>query len=125
MRIDRQTDPASLAAYGVEAVRLLRSGKIDALANRFGYALAYGREPAAAIREDLKRCLTELSASSLAPSHDDPVPTVKYFEPNDTKLFALVECRAAADNGSKVLVELIVAGDESARHISLEDISAA
>jgi hypothetical protein len=41
MRIDRQFDQASLAAHGAEAVRLLCSGEIDALAKQFGYALAH------------------------------------------------------------------------------------
>jgi hypothetical protein len=123
MLLDRQTDPTSLAAYGAEATRLLCSGRIDALAGQFGYALAYHREPAAAIREDLSRCLAKINASSLVPGTE--VPTVKYFEPNDAKLFALVECVAVADNGRRVLVELVVAGDDSVKHMSLEDISAA
>ncbi len=123
MRIDQQTDPKSLMAFGGEATRLLCSGGIDELASRFGYALAYDREPAAAIREDLSRCLAELDARSLV--HGWEVRAVKYFKPNDTKLFALVECLALTDNGMRVLVELIVAGDDSAKYISLEDISAA
>jgi hypothetical protein len=53
------------------------------------------------------------------------VPAVKYFEPNDTGLFALVECLAVADNGRRLLVELVVAGDGDVKHISLEDFSAA
>ena len=124
MRIDA-TDPSSLAAYGAEVIRLLCSGRIDTVANRFGYSLAHGREPAVAIREDLGRCLTELKATSLATSLNHAAPTVKYFEPNDTRLVAVVECLARADNGSNVLVELIVQGDEHGKHTALEDISAA
>jgi hypothetical protein len=123
MRIDQQTDQTSLAVHGAEAVRLLCSGEIDALASQFGYALAYQRQPAAAIREDLRRCLAEINASSLALGAE--LPTVKYFEPNNAKLFALVECLAIADNGRRVLVELVVAGDNDVRHMTLEDISAA
>ena len=123
MRIDQQIDQASLAARGAEAVRLLCSGEIDTLANQFGYALAYQRPPAAAIREDLKRCLAEINASSLAVGAE--IPTVKYLEPNDIKLFALVECLAVADNGRRLLVELVVAGDDLVKHLTLEDISVA
>jgi hypothetical protein len=122
MRIDRKTDPMSLAAYGAKATRLLCSGEIDALASQFGYALAYHREPAAAIRQDLSRCLAELNARSLVSGTEEPA--VKYLEPNDAKLFALVECLAVTDNGRRVLVELVVAGDEDVKHMSLEDISA-
>ena len=123
MQIDQQTDPTSLAAHGAEAIRLLCSGGIDVLARQFGYACAYHREPSAAIREDLGRCLAELNANSLV--RGAGAPTVKYFGANDATLFALVECLAVADNGGRVLVELVVAGDDSAKHISLEDISAA
>lgn len=104
---------------------MLSSADIDSLANRFGYALAYGREPAAAIREDLARCLAEVGSAALVSSLMPSSVKVKYFEPNDSGLFALVECIAPTDNGSKLLVELVVTGDEANRHITLEDISAA
>jgi len=123
MRTDRETGQSSLAAYGAEAARLPCSGRIDALASRFGYALAYDREPAAAIREDLSRCLAEVDARSLALGSE--APAVTYFEPNDAKLVALVERLTVADNGRHVLVELVVAGDASVQHMTLEDISAA
>jgi hypothetical protein len=77
----------------------------------------------AAIREDLRRCLTEVNASSLAVGTE--AATVMYFAPNDAKLFALVECLAVADNGRRVLVELVVAGDDGVKHMTLEDISPA
>jgi hypothetical protein len=123
MQLYGPLDTKTLAALGVEALRLLYDGNIADLAARFGYALAYQREPARAIQDDLKLCLAELGASSLqAPL--DPEPKVKYFEPNDTGLLAVVECLALADNGSRVLIELIVAGNDAETHVTLEDISA-
>jgi hypothetical protein len=124
MRVDSQIDRDSLAAFGVEVARLLYSGQIEALADRFGYALALGRAPAAAIREDLRSCLSELGAAALATAVVDPNPEVKYFAPNSPQLFAVVECLLLAENGRKLLVELIVAGDVT-KHITLEQISAA
>jgi hypothetical protein len=108
---------------GVEALRLLCSGKIVDLATRFGYALAYQREPAGAIQDDLKFCLAELGASSLQ-TPLDPATKVKYFKPNDTGLLAVVECLALADDGTQVLVELVVTRNDAEKHATLEDISA-
>jgi hypothetical protein len=116
-------DKKALADAGVEALRLLCSGNIADLAARFGYALAYQREPATAIQDDLRFCLTQVGAVSLVPPVD-PEPNVKYFKANDTGLLAVVECLAFADNGAKVLMELIVAGCDAEKRITLEDISA-
>jgi hypothetical protein len=113
-----------LTALGVEAIGLLCSGNTDALAERFGYALSYGREPAAAIREELTHCLGEIGATSLVAAPTHPAIEVKYFERNDSNLLAVVECVVPADNRSEVLVELIVTGDASAPYVTLEHISA-
>lgn len=124
MKLDRHADATSLSALGAEAVRLLCSEDINGLARRFGYALAFDREPALAIREDLRSCLAEVRAASVvsAPKH---TPTVKYLEPNDSGLFAVVECEALTDNGAKVLVELIVTDKQGEKHVTLEQISVA
>jgi len=98
-------DEASLKTLGADGVDLLCKGNFTELARRFGYALSYGREPAAAIQEDLAACLTELRASTLAAPR---VRSVKYFGANETGLFALVECLASVENGAALLVEFIV-----------------
>ena len=121
MRLDHSIDTKSLAALGVEALHLLCSGNIAALADRFGYALAYDREPATAIKDDLRFCLEQLGSSSLELPLD-PAPKVQYFKPNDTGLLAVVECLARTDNGAAVLVSLIVAGNDADKHVTLEDI---
>ena len=124
MKIDRRADATSLSALGAEAVSLLCSEDMTSLAKRFGYALAYNREPAAAIREDLRSCLAAVRAASLTPAPKH-TPTVKYLEPNDAGLFAVVECVALTDNGAKVLVELIVTDKQGDKHVTLEQISIA
>ena len=83
-------------------------------------AVAHGREIETAIREDLRFCLTQPGATSLVPSPES-VPQVKYFEANETGLLAIVECRALANNGAKVLMELIVAGGDPVKHVTIED----
>jgi hypothetical protein len=97
---------------------------MNTLAARFGYAFACDREPAAAISEDLRSSLGTLPSASLAPVGDSP-PTVKYFEPNDSGLFAVVECHAVTRGGAKLLLELIVTGSGTAKYVTLEQISVA
>ena len=113
-----------LASLGVEARRLLSSGDFAALAERFGYALAYDLDPAVAIERDLARALNELQATALEAS-TNRAPRVRYFKPNDVVLVALVEVWVQTDICKNVLIELIVTGKESNRHVILEQISAA
>lgn len=124
MRItDSQFDAASLAALGAEALALLASGNIDVLAERFGYALAYGADPATAIQADLTRCLASLGATSLASGAVAPAPKVGYFTPGDAGMLAVVEVLAQTNNGKTILVELVVTGRGNDKHITLEQIS--
>lgn len=90
------------------------------LANRFGYALSYDREPATAIEADFLRA----AASPYRVATDEhPSIAVKYFKPNSTGLFAVVECTVPIAERAAVLLELIVAGKGEEKHIALEDIS--
>ena len=125
MQIDhRQTESAALAAFGVDATSLLVAGDLRALADQFGYARALGRDCVEAIRADLVSTLAELEASAVVSADRHP-PRVSYFKPNDTGLFALVECLVSVDNGKSVLIELIVTTDGTSTHVTLEDLSSA
>jgi len=119
-----RTDKTSLATLGADAVRLLCSGQVEALEARYGYALAFDRERATAIREDLASCLIEFGATKLVGLHE-PVAEVKYFERNGSGLFALIECWVPTDNAKSVLIELVVMSDGKENHLTLEQISAA
>jgi hypothetical protein len=123
--LEDQTDKVSLLRLTAEAIGLLASGNFDALANRFGYALAYGRDRSTAIRDDLQVYLQELGCSALAPANDLPDASVKYFKPNDTGLLAAVDCLVPTNNGSKVLVSLVVTSRGAAKYFTLEGFAAA
>lgn len=90
------------------------------LANRFGYALAYDRAPAAALETDF---LNAVASPRNVVSDTHPSIVVKYFAPNDTGLLAVVECTVPVAAGASVLLELIVTGKGEERHITVEDIS--
>jgi len=115
-----QTDEVSLSAFGEEARALLIRHDYSGLANRFGYALAYDRAPSAAIEADFLSAAA--SPHKVASGAHQPI-AVKYFAPNDTGLFAVVECTVPVADGAAVLLELIVAGKGEEKHITVEDIS--
>ncbi|MFL6657466.1 MAG: hypothetical protein ACJ8GW_05300 [Massilia sp.] len=121
--VDEKLDVAALKAIGWDVVQLLRAGQIKALAGRFGYALAFGRELEAAIREDLAECLGQIGADDFA-SHAKCDYEVKFFELNSSNLIALVECVIPANNGNEVLAEVVITSDGRKRYATLEQISA-
>ena len=122
--LDSQTSADSLAALCREACELLCAGNYSLLAEKFGYALAYEREPSAAIQQELAQSLEELHASRLEGTPAG-LPSVKYFQPNETGLYALAEQDIPTDNGKHVLLELIITDHPSGKHVALEQISAA
>jgi len=123
MRITNdKIDDAALKAIGQEVAHLLCAGEVDALAARFGYAVALGRGPATAISEDLAECLGQVGAISLASNFEFDC-NVKFFASNSSKLLAIVECVVPAVNGNDVLVEIAVTSDGSNSYATLEQIS--
>ena len=115
-----QTDESTLASFGKEAAAMLMQRDYASLASRFGYALAYGRELAAAIEEDYER-----AAATPVGTTPDTLSSVKvkYFTPNSRGLFAVVECVVPVAEKSDVLLELVVTGNTEEKHITVEDIS--
>ena len=119
-----QLQEAPLVSLGAEAVRLLRSSDFPRLAAQFGYAVALGRDTAVAIREDMLAILKDLGANGLD-AHRGYTAAVKYFQANDTGLLASVECLVPTNNGSALLLELVVSADGEGKHVTLEQLSAA
>jgi hypothetical protein len=120
---DEQFDAGKLAALGWQATQLLFAADFPTFADRFGYALAFGRAPALAIQQEFQASLDELGASGLASTPPDE-PRVSYFQVNNCGLLALVEQFVFTDNGRQIHVELIVTGNDSAKYVTLEQISA-
>ncbi len=114
-----QIDEVSLSAFGEEARALLIQRNYSGLADRFGYALAYNRTPSEAVEADFLSAAA--SPYKVESGIHQPI-TVKYFKPNDTGLYAVVECTVLIADGAAVLLDLIVAGRGGEKHITLEDI---
>ena len=121
---ENKVDEKSLTALGMDALRLLHSGDLSALADRFGYVRSFHRKPLDAIRDEIDSCLASLSATRIAKSASSSTVHIKYFKPNDAALFALVECVAATDNSGYLLMELIVTTQDLHKHITIEDFTA-
>jgi hypothetical protein len=117
-----QTDEVSLSGFGEEARALLLRQDFAALANRFGYALAFDRDPAGAIEADF---LNAIASPHRMESGDCQSIKVRYFAANSTGLFALVECVIPVADKSAILLELIVTGNGEEKYITVEDISGA
>jgi hypothetical protein len=120
---DDQMDRQTLGRFGEQAVALLRAGDFTALAERFGYALAYGREPAKAIESDLAACLSEDQGTD---GFIAPTTVIKYYDAQATEttgLMAATECVSHLADNSAILLALVVTGKGAERHIGLEGIS--
>lgn len=120
-----QIDEVHLSRYGSEAVELLLKHDFRSLADRFDYALKFERSPVAAIEEDFHSCLAKFRALPEQPTGIPPSTSVKYFAPNDSNLFAHVECVFTSTEGCPILVELIVTSSGADKYVTLEDISLA
>ena len=90
-----------------------------ALTSTYSYAVAHNRPLHRAVEEDLDASIRKGDAL-LGPEHVNL--TVKYFQPNDISLYALIECLLATRAGAEVLVEFVVTGTER-MCLSLEQIS--
>ncbi|MFC7301098.1 hypothetical protein ACFQME_05030 [Luteimonas weifangensis] len=121
---DSHLQEATLAGFGAEAVRLLRSSDFPHLAAQFGYAVALGRDTALAIREDMLAGLANLGANGLDPRRGHTA-AVTYFKANDAGLLASVECLVPTNNGLALLLELVVSAEGETKHVTLEQLSAA
>ncbi|HEY3897981.1 MAG TPA: hypothetical protein VGM54_05165 [Chthoniobacter sp.] len=118
-----QTDEASLSCLGREALSLLENRDFQSLVDRFGYALAFGRSPAAVIEEKLHSCIAQYRASTEGQPSVLPSMIVKYFKPNDSGLFAVVECVFISPEGCPILAELIVTSSGEDKYATLEEVS--
>lgn len=119
---DSDFNDASLSRFGEEMANLLKKKDFQRLANRFGYALAFDRDEAKAIEEDLGRCIRRKHNRTSHCQSQQPSITVKYFETNATNLLAVVECIVEVDN-DWVLVELIATQNGKDKSLCLEDIN--
>jgi hypothetical protein len=106
-----QLDEATLLALAAQAVELLCARDFAVLTDRFVYALAYGRDPAAAVASDLASCLEQVPRLEALFTAENARYRVDYFQSNDVTLHAAVECRFGSPWGDALLVDMVVVGN--------------
>lgn len=120
--LSTQIDEVSLAAIGKEVSAMLLRHDFAGLAERFGYAVSFDRATVTAIETDY---LSAVAAPIQTRAVFEVEVGVKFFAPNDTGLFAAVECVVPVADGAYVNLALIVAGSGAEKFVTLEDISGA
>jgi hypothetical protein len=106
-----------------EALELLTSGQLELLVERYGYAMAFERNPVCAVRADLAEALQEAVGSALLTVASTELPVV-YYQENDTGLRAAIDCAVPSLGGRCVWISFVVAGNETEQFLTLEDICA-
>lgn len=122
MKLTPTVSDEQIVGLCAEAAGLLVDGKYEALAAKFGYALAYDREPASAIEADLKVGLSTVGAARLTGPALLSMSAVVHFHNNDGGLHAAIDFSVPANNGANILVSLVVTGQGDDRYLSLEDV---
>lgn len=118
--LSTQADEATLAALGEEASAMLLRHDFSDLAERFGYAVSFDRAAAAAIESDY---LSAIASPNREVAVRSVEVEVKYFAPNDTGLYAAVECVLPVPGEASINLELIVTGTGIEKFVTLEGIS--
>jgi hypothetical protein len=109
-----------LACAGLD---LLTTNQFELLVERYGYARAFGRDPADAVRVDLAQALSNVSGSELLPVRSSDLSVVFYQE-NASCLRAAIDCEVPTQGGKSVWVSFVVTGTEAKQFFTLEDICA-
>lgn len=116
-----QVNYESLTLLGHEVCDSLLKKDFAYLADKFGYAVSFGRQPAHAIAEDLEKCFAEATHSFYPP---ELCVRIKTLDKNISALCATIECLLPIGQNSAALVELVVSEKNNEMYITLEQISA-
>lgn len=117
-----------LAQHARRAADLFRAGDFDKLAMDYGYAIANGRNPADAMREDLEHALfgsgrADYSAVEFRADPSAGVELLRYGG-NELAIAAAYEGIELAQCGERVAVfDLVVfSTSEAGLHVAIEDL---
>jgi hypothetical protein len=119
-----QKNQTALRDLARAAIDLLVAGKLDLLAEQYGYALAAGRDFSAAIRTDLARALANAGGTRLLAPASDDLPVV-YYRENSSRVIAAIDCDLPTAEGGGVRISFVVSGTDEQQFFTLEDICAA
>lgn len=121
--LPQQQNVDALRDLASEGIDLLATGQFELLVERYGYALACGRNPVDAVRMDLAEALSETSENKLLQVGPNDLPVVFYQE-NDSGLLGAIDCEVPTRAGGNIWVSFVVTGTETGQFLTLEDICA-
>jgi hypothetical protein len=113
-------DRQSLEQLAEEVESLLRNRDFPVLAERFGYAVALGRDPALAMEADFSISGMEAELPGTIPFID-----IRYFDEQAHQaagLAAAIDCGVYLPDDSALRFSLVVTGNGTQRHVSLKSI---
>jgi len=100
---------------------MLHQGKFEEFANRFGYAVALGRNLVIAISADFNAALETVGASGLNPSNIG-IFEISLMDPTNIGINGIVEHIVKADNGRELLIEYVLSDFDGRNYITCEQI---
>ncbi|WP_313174089.1 hypothetical protein [Massilia sp.] len=109
-----------LASAGVD---LLATGQFELLVERYGYAVACGRNPVDAVMMDLAEALSETSGNKLLQMGPNDLSVV-FCQQSDSGLQAAIDCEVTTQAGKNIWVSFVVTGTEAGQFLILEEICA-
>lgn len=106
----------------LESARImLHQGKFEEFADRFGYAVALGRNLVTAIKTDYHAALEVVGANGLDSKHIGNFE-INLIDPTNIGINSVVEHIVKADNGRELLIEYVFSGPDGKNHITCEQI---
>jgi hypothetical protein len=119
--LPHQNNVNALRDLAREALNLLAAGQFGLVADRYGYARAFGRGFVDAVAADLAQALLDASGSELLTINSSEL-TVVFYQDNSTGLRSAVDCEVPSRGGRSVLISFVVTETEDGQFFVLEDI---
>lgn len=121
--LPQQQNVDALRVLASEGINLLATGQFELLVERYGYALAFGRNPVDAVRMDLAKALSDMSENNLLQVEPNDLQVIIYQE-NESGLCGAIDCNLPTQAGRNILVSFVVTGIDTKQFFTLEDICA-
>ena len=119
--LSHQRNEGAIRELAREALDLLTSGRVEELVGLYGYATAFERDLASAVRADLAQALLDASGSKLLPMTLNDLRLVYYHE-SEIGLRAVIDCELRSREGRSVCISFAVTETETEQFFTLEDI---
>lgn len=119
--LPQQQSVDALRALVSEGINLLATGQFELLVERYGYAVAFGRDLVDAVRSDLAEALSETSRNKLLQAEPNNL-RVDFYRENDSGLRGAIDCEVPTQAGKNIWVSFVISRTETGQFLTLEGI---